>query len=249
MVHGDEPALQAHRRWLDVQATRSRARAGSPIKVLISASRTTGSSELHSILLACAIPDTSRPSAARRAPGDEAEPQAIIDHRKSAGGKVQALAVDARDGLALGGRVIWQAGVRSDSCCGRLELAPAQRVEEIAREDDALTLTLARPCPTRYSTRASMARGPRGRSRRLESDAAHARGAAGRAKWRRRLDLRLHRQIGAHRKGDALPAGGILKAAQLDDAPGAARSPRPGRPGGHGERGRPRRRSPRRPCP
>ena len=32
------------------------------------------------------------------------------------------------------------------------------------------------------------------------------------------LDLRLQRQIGAHRKGDALPAGGIFKAAQLDDA-------------------------------
>jgi hypothetical protein len=36
-----------------------------------------------------------------RAPWDKAEPEAIIDHRESARGEINALAVDARDGLTF----------------------------------------------------------------------------------------------------------------------------------------------------
>src|SRR4051812_1394864 len=83
----------------------------------------------------------------RRAPWDQAETEAIIDHREAPGGKIQALAVDARDRLAFHCRMIWQAGVRTAPCCCRLQLASPERVEEIAREDDALTLAPSEPLP------------------------------------------------------------------------------------------------------
>src|SRR5437660_1093507 len=36
--------------------------------------------------------------------------------------------------------MIWQTGLRRDLCAGRVELAPAQRLKQIAHEDDALSL-------------------------------------------------------------------------------------------------------------
>jgi hypothetical protein len=56
-----------------------------------------------------------------------------------------ALTVDTRDAFALCQGMIGQTGLRRDLCAGGVELTPAQRLKQIAYEDDAL------PLPTRKS--------------------------------------------------------------------------------------------------
>jgi hypothetical protein len=80
-----------------------------------------------------------------RTPWDQAESEALIDHREAAGGKIQAPTVYARDGLAFRGWMTWQASNRTNPRRCRLQLASAQGVEEVASEVDALALALGEP--------------------------------------------------------------------------------------------------------
>jgi deoxycytidylate deaminase len=76
----------------------------------------------------------------RRSPGHELEVESIVDHCKAAGGKCDALAVDARDMLVFGGWAMSKPRFGRQFRGGSIELALAQSVDEIAGEDDPLAL-------------------------------------------------------------------------------------------------------------
>lgn len=83
----------------------------------------------------------------RWAPWDQAESEAIIDHRKAAGGKVETPTVGAHDWVALACWMIRKPGVLSDARCCRLKFLAPQGVEQVAHENDALTLAPGEPLP------------------------------------------------------------------------------------------------------
>lgn len=78
----------------------------------------------------------------RRPPRHELEPHPIIDHGEPAGGEGDALAVDAGHVLAFSGGAMCKSRLRREHCGDIVQFAPAQRVEEVPREPDALALPL-----------------------------------------------------------------------------------------------------------
>src|SRR6266404_7820618 len=97
---------------------------------------------VHSIRQVRAIPTTSRPRC-RSNDGvhGTSEPKPIIDHRKAAGCEADALAVDAVDDVALGSCAVRQSRIRCDARSCLVELAPAERFQQVAGKDDTLPLT------------------------------------------------------------------------------------------------------------
>jgi hypothetical protein len=137
------------------------------------------------------------------------------------------LPIGTRDRLALSCQMISQASARSDPSCRRLKFAPAQRVEEITCEYDALALPVGEALSnqvldTSIQRLADLAaKAPRTRRGRFTSDelAVKPSGAGS-------PNLRLDREVGTHGQRDALAAGRVLEPAELDDAArrGVARS-------------------------
>src|SRR6266403_6000646 len=99
---------------------------------------------VHSIRQVRAIPTTSRPRCRSNdgVPRHQAEPKPIIDHRKAAGCEADALAVDAVDDVALGSCAVRQSRIRCDARSCLVELAPAERFQQVAGKDDTLPLTI-----------------------------------------------------------------------------------------------------------
>ena len=159
----------------------------------------------------------------RRPPGHELEAQPIVDHGEAAGGQRHALAIDAGDMLALGGRAMSEPGLGRELGGGLVEFAPAQGVEEIAREDDPLAL------PPRQAFLDQMIDAAVHRLAHLGAETAAAErrvlgeelavepGRAGRG------DLRLDREVGPRGERQALPAAGVLVGPRLDDRARLAR--------------------------
>src|SRR6266436_8998161 len=81
----------------------------------------------------------------RRRPGDERKPEAVVDHGEATGGQCEALAVGAGDMIAAGSRFVGPPRLARQFGSGSIEFTAAQRVEEIALQDDALTLAAGEP--------------------------------------------------------------------------------------------------------
>ena len=85
----------------------------------------------------------------RRPPRHELESETIVDHGEPTRRERDALAIDAGNVLAFGGGAMREAGFGREFCGGLVQLPPPQRVEQIAREDDALALPPRQPSSTR----------------------------------------------------------------------------------------------------
>ena len=76
----------------------------------------------------------------RRPPGHELKAEPVVDHGEPAGSERDALAIDAGDVFAFGRRAMGEAGFGARLAAASSKLPPAQGVEKIARENDALAL-------------------------------------------------------------------------------------------------------------
>src|ERR1700730_3507950 len=70
-----------------------------------------------------------------------AEAKPIIAHGHAPGCEADALAVDTVDDVALGSCMVRQSRIRCDARSCLVELAPAERFEQVAGKDDTLPLT------------------------------------------------------------------------------------------------------------
>lgn len=75
-------------------------------------------------------------------PGHELETETVVDHCETSRGKRQALAIGTGDIFAFAGALEGLAGLSRQLLPEFLHLAPAERTEEIAAEDDAPALPL-----------------------------------------------------------------------------------------------------------
>ena len=83
----------------------------------------------------------------RRPPWHELKAKTIVDHGEAAGGQRDTLPIDAGDVLAVGGWPMNQARLGREPCRRFVQLPLPQGVEQIAREDDTLSLAPRQPFP------------------------------------------------------------------------------------------------------
>jgi len=76
-------------------------------------------------------------------PRNEAESHAVIEHGVAPAGKHDAAPVDAGHALPIGHRAMLQAGFGRNLPRSLRQLAPAQRRQQVACEDDALSAPLS----------------------------------------------------------------------------------------------------------
>src|SRR3546814_15887998 len=76
----------------------------------------------------------------RRAPRNELETEPVVDHRETARGQSDALAVDAAHIVIRPRRSVREAGALGDRAGRRVEVARVQGLDETLRENDALPL-------------------------------------------------------------------------------------------------------------
>ena len=155
----------------------------------------------------------------RRPPGHELKPHPIIDHGEPARRERDALAIDARDVLAFGGWAMGEPGLGRQSGGGLIELAPAQRVEKVASEDDPLALPPGQILldemidPAVHRLADLGAKAAAAERRLLGEKLAVEPGGAG------RRDLRLDREVRSSGERQALAAAGVVVGSRLDDRP------------------------------
>src|ERR1700730_2372049 len=146
-----------------------------------------------------------------------AEAKPIIAHGHAPGCEADALAVDTVDDVALCSCVVRQSRIRCDARSCLVELAPAERFEQVAGKDDTLALT------TRESFAGQIFHTSLHPVVDLSAESAGAQGYRMAGDTRRvgpcgagRLNLGRDRQVGPNRKRYTLPARRILEPAQLD---------------------------------
>src|SRR5690606_29174941 len=76
----------------------------------------------------------------RGRPGDELKAESVIDHGEAARRERETLAVGAGDIVALGGAIEGKAGFLRQPAAESLEFAPAQRLDQVAAENDPAML-------------------------------------------------------------------------------------------------------------
>jgi hypothetical protein len=159
----------------------------------------------------------------RWCPRHQAEPEPIINHGETARREAQALAIDAAHDFAVFRWTIRQGRLRCDMGGGLIELAPAERVEKVARENGALALATCKTFagqvfdPGVHRLADVVAKAARAERSRLVSKKLPVQpGGAG------RFDLRGERQVGSDGKSGAFAARRILEPTQLDDGAGSS---------------------------
>src|SRR5690554_3532181 len=83
----------------------------------------------------------------RGRPGNELETKTIVDHREASGGERQALTVGTGDILAALGALEGLAGLSSEFFAEGVHLSAAERVKEVAAEDNAPPLPFGEAFP------------------------------------------------------------------------------------------------------
>ena len=78
-------------------------------------------------------------------PRDKAESQPVIDHGKAAGAETETLPECANDLFASDNVPVWKPALGGEPGADSVELAPPQRVKQIAREEHAMALTPRQP--------------------------------------------------------------------------------------------------------
>jgi hypothetical protein len=81
----------------------------------------------------------------RRLPWHELERQTVVDHGEASGRQRDTPPIDAGDVFAFGGWLMHQARLPSQSFRCFIQLALSQGIEQIAGEEDALTLAPRQP--------------------------------------------------------------------------------------------------------
>ncbi|CDX39672.1 conserved hypothetical protein [Mesorhizobium plurifarium] len=151
-------------------------------------------------------------------PGNELEAEAVVDHGETTGGERQALAIRAGNMVAAGGTVEDLSAVGRVLVADHLQLATAQRIEQVAGELDAIALPLCEPLIDKISGAAIQGMADVGAEARFGKFRGRAGdGLAIKPGRTRRRDLLIDSEIGANRERNATSATRIVEFAQLDN--------------------------------